>query len=104
MSGGSHGYIYNQIQSELCGQMYDVELNDLMKDIVKLAHDLEWYDSCDIGEETYQKTIAEFKRKWFKAEREDRLKAYVDEAIDKLRSEMYLLIGAERREKDHDQL
>ena len=99
MSGGSHGYIYSQIQDELCGQMYDAELNDLMKDVAKLAHDLEWYDSSDIGEETYQKTITEFKRKWFKAKREDRLKAYVDEAMEKLRSEMYLLISTERKEE-----
>ena len=99
MSGGSHGYIYSQIQEELCGQMYDIELNDLMKDIAKLAHDLEWYDSADIGEESYRKTVAEFKRKWFKAERDDRLKAYIDKAVDKVRSEMYLLIGAERKEE-----
>ena len=99
MSGGSHDYICYRIEEELCGQMHDAELNDLMKDVAKLAHDLEWYDSSDISEESYKKTIAEFKRKWFKAEREDRLKAYVDEAMDKLRSEMYLLIGTERKEK-----
>ena len=55
MSGGSHGHIYNQIQDELCGQMYDIELNDLMEDIAKLAHDLEWYDSSDISKESYEK-------------------------------------------------
>ena len=99
MSGGSHDYICYRIEEELCGQMHDAELNDLMKDVAKLAHDLEWYDSSDISEESYKKTIAEFKRKWFKAEREDRLKAYVDEAMDKLRSEMYLLIGTERKEE-----
>lgn len=99
MSGGSHGYIYSQIQNELCGQMYDIELNDLMNDIANLAHDLEWYDSSDISEESYKKTVAEFKRKWFKAERDDRLKVYIDKAMDKLRSEMYLLIGTERKEE-----
>ena len=99
MSGGSHGYIYCRIQEELCGQMYDAELNDLMKDIAKLAHDLEWYDSSDISEESYKKTVAEFKRKWFKAEREERLKDYIDDAMDKLRSEMYTLIGTERKEE-----
>ena len=50
MSGGSHNYIYYQIEENLCGQMKDAELNDLMDDIVKLAHDLEWADSCDISE------------------------------------------------------
>ena len=79
--------------------MYDIELNDLMKDIAKLAHDLEWYDSADIGEESYRKTVAEFKRKWFNAERNDRLKVYIDDATEKLRAEMYLLIGAKRKDE-----
>lgn len=99
MSGGSHGYICYRIEEELCGQMYDAELNDLMKDIVELAHDLEWYDSSDISEESYKKTVAEFKRKWFKAKREDRLKVYIDDAVEKLRSDMYSLIGTERKEE-----
>ena len=50
-----------------------------------------------------KKTVAEFKRKWFKAERDDRLKAYIDKAVDKLRSDMYLLIGTERKEDDRQQ-
>lgn len=44
MSGGSHGYIYYEIESQLCGAMHDRELNDLMKDIAELAHDLEWVE------------------------------------------------------------
>lgn len=102
MSGGSHGYIYSQIQDELCGQMYDAELNDLMKDIVELAHDLEWYDSSDISEESYKKTVTEFKKKWFKADRDDRLKSYIDKAVDKMRSDMYLLIGAKMDEEEEN--
>ena len=30
MSGGSRDYICYKIENELCGQMYDDELNDLM--------------------------------------------------------------------------
>ena len=93
MSGGSHGYVYCSIEENLCGQMYDTELNDLMKDIKKLAHDLEWYDSSDIGEEQYFDTVAKFKQKWFKSNREQRLKSYVDEQLEQLKESLYRLIG-----------
>ena len=93
MSGGSHDYVYEKIEYELCGQMKDAELNDLMKDIVELAHDLEWYDSCDIDEETYFETVRKFKNKWFKESRNDRLKDYIDDEISKLKSELYKLVG-----------
>ena len=51
MSGGSHNYICYRIEEDLVGQMEDKELDDLMRDIAELAHDLEWYHSCDTDEE-----------------------------------------------------
>ena len=93
MSGGSHGYIYSAIQDELCGQMKDAELNDLMWDVTKLAHDLEWADSCDISKESYFKTVEEFKAKWFYTPREKRLKEYIDEKIKRTTEELYRLVG-----------
>lgn len=93
MSGGSHNYVYYQIEENLCGQMKDAELNDLMKDVAKLAHDLEWADSCDISEETYFKTVNKFKAKWFGSVREDRLKKYIDKAIERAKKELYTLVG-----------
>lgn len=33
MSGGSHNYVCYRIEEDLYGQMYDEELNDLVKDI-----------------------------------------------------------------------
>ena len=93
MSGGSKGYVYGMIEEYLCGQMYDDEINDLMKDVAKLAHDVEWYTSCDYGEDTYRESVLSFKEKWFKAPREERLKGYIDNAINKLKKELYMLIG-----------
>ena len=93
MSGGSHGYIYSLIEGELCGRMHDPELDDLMDDIAELAHDLEWYESGDICQKTYQDTVTRFKHKWFKGERSERLRTYVDDAIDDLRSELIRMIG-----------
>ena len=93
MSGGSRDYICYKIENELCGRMYDDELNDLMEDVSKLAHDVEWLDSADIGSDDYMKTVAEFKQKWFKGDRQTRLKSYIDRQIENIRKKMYALIG-----------
>lgn len=65
MSGGSYNYMYSRIEYEYVGRMYDSQLNEMMKDLVDLLHDLEWWKSCDCGEDTYRKSVTEFKRKWF---------------------------------------
>lgn len=93
MSGGSHDYICWKIEQELVGKMRDVELDDLMQDIADLAHSLEWADSGDTSEESYKQDVKAFKNKWFKGERNERLKGYVDARIDALRSELIDLIG-----------
>lgn len=93
MSGGSHGYIYSRIEAELCGRMHDPELDDLMDDIAGLAHALEWYESGDTCLKTYLDTVTSFKYKWFKGDRGVRLRTYVDDAIDDLRSELIRMIG-----------
>ena len=45
MSGGSYNYLYSQIEDEYVGRMYDIELNDMMKDLTKLLKILEWWRS-----------------------------------------------------------
>ena len=94
-SGGSHNYICYSIENNLVGQMRDMELDDLMKDIVKLAHDLEWADSSDITDEDYFKTVKEFKNKWFKQNRTQRLKKYIDDSLENQRKKLYLLLGGD---------
>jgi len=66
MSGGSYNYLYGQIEDEYVGRMYDPILNEMMKDLVVLLKDLEWWQSGDNAEEYYRKTVKEFKRKYFK--------------------------------------
>ena len=73
--------------------MHDAELDDLMKDIADLARDLEWFDSGDIGEDSYKESVVKFKQKWFKSSREERLKGYIDKSVDDLRKKLYKLIG-----------
>lgn len=96
MSGGSHNYIYSRIEEELADQMEDAELNELISDIIVLAHALEWYHSSDTSREDYLDTVKAFKQKWFKSNREERLKKYIDEAIDDVKGKMYMLIGIEQ--------
>ena len=93
MSGGSKNYICYKIENELCDQMYDEELNDLIKDVAELAHDLEWWISSDITKEGYLETVSRFKKKWFESDRNERLKGYVDAKVEELRNELYTLIG-----------
>ena len=72
--------------------MKDRELDDLMKDLVKLTHDLEWADSADISQEEYFETVKRFKNKWFGTSREERLKEYIDEAVSGLRDELLKML------------
>ena len=93
MSGGSHNYICYRIEEDLVGQMEDRELNDLMKDIATLAHDLEWYHSDDTSHDDYRESVRKFKDKWFKQSREERLKKYIEESLQKTREELLNMIG-----------
>ena len=93
MSGGSHNYICYKIKDELVGQMKDPELDDLMKDISDLAHDLEWADSCDYSYDDYMRSVRQFKEKWFGNNRIKRLKGYIDEKIEGVQKELYAMIA-----------
>ena len=63
MSGGSMDYYYSNIE-EYAEQLHDPILKELSMDLAKVWHDAEWYNSSDIGEGAYNKTVAEFKTKW----------------------------------------
>ena len=65
MSGGSFDYMCYQIEEKYCGFMEDKELNEMMKDIVNLLHDLEWYTSGDTSQDDYKNSVKKFKDKWF---------------------------------------
>jgi hypothetical protein len=66
MSGGSYNYMYCRINDEYVDRMFDSQLNSMMKDLVDVLHDLEWWQSCDSSEERYRDTVRKFKKKWFK--------------------------------------
>ena len=106
MSGGSHNYIgysinmalfddrfgnridtpYENICDEKIARiarslnpMHDRELSELMADVMCLLYGLEWFDSCDIGEETYKECVNKFKAKWFTRTGKERLNSYAED-------------------------
>lgn len=99
MSGGSMGYICFRME-EYSADLCDLELEDLAKDLAEVYHDAEWWHSGDICEETYRKTVAKFKQKWFGSDRELRLKGYVTEIFDGAYKEFLRLIGEKVQEND----
>ena len=100
MSGGSYSYIYSTLLGECDGRMYDAEMNDLIRDLAEVLHDLEWWQSCDSSEGRYRKTLAKFKEKWFRADRCERLKGYIDEQIGIVRRQLYAMIGEPQESED----
>ena len=102
MSGGSYSYIYSRLSEECENRMYDAEMDDLIKDLCKVLHDLEWWQSGDTSEEEYRKRLSAFKKKWFKGDREQRLKGYIDGQIGIVRSQLYSLIGEPQESEDKE--
>ena len=99
MSGGSYNYICYTLEEECKGQMRDAEMDDLIADLCEVLHDLEWWQSGDSNEEKYRETLRKFKKKWFNANRKERLKGYIDNQIGVVRRELYELIGEELEEE-----
>lgn len=100
MSGGSYSYIYSTLSMECENRMYDAEMNDLIRDLCDVLHDLEWWQSGDSSEDRYRNTLTKFKAKWFKGDRQERLKGYIDEQIGIVRSQLYSLIGEAENKED----
>ena len=67
----------------------------MMKDLVEVLHDVEWWQSGDICEDGYRKTVKAFKDKWFNTDRGERLKPIIDRRINEVRTELMNMIGGE---------
>lgn len=124
MSGGSHNYIANEIDEALFGNrmdnryknvcdeknariarnlnpMHNRELSELMADVMCLLYGLEWFDSCDIGEETYKECVNKFKAKWMHRTENDRLNSYLGDLKSYYES-CYEELVEELKEKEND--
>lgn len=87
MSGGSYNYMYSRIEYEYAGKMHDSQLNEMMKDLVKVLHDLEWWQSCDCDEKRYREAVTKFKKKWFKQTKID-VQKQIESEFEKTKDEL----------------
>ena len=79
MSGGSLNYFYGYLEEHV-GDFGDKELDDLIRDLVKLFKAREWYLSADTNEGSWRDERDAFKRKWFSpVGRRERIDYYLDE-------------------------
>lgn len=92
MSGGSMDYICFKLL-DAADHIQDKEVKDLTKDLAELLHDLEWYESGDYGRDAYESQLNRFKKKWFTDSRNERLKKYLNDSLDGLKSEIENLLG-----------
>lgn len=99
MSGGHFGYYpFDDIAS----QWQDEEINELFHDLFVggdfsvhgyggLFQSLDFYLSCDIGEDGYKKKVQEFKNKWFRRTPKNRVEFYqgkIQEYADRCKDEL----------------
>ena len=91
MSGGSMDYVCFKVEDAVA-HIEDKEIKELVKDLAKLLHDLEWWDSGDYSRADYEETVADFKSKWFGDNRHERLKEYIRESLDKMEAEIDKLL------------
>lgn len=91
MSGGSFNYLYARLESYYAGRMLDAELDEMVKDLSAVLHDLEWYTDGDIGEDTYRETVLDFKKKWFNRSEAD-IKKMIEEQFNKTKQELLLTL------------
>ena len=102
MSGGSFDYMYYKIQETYSGEMRDPELNEMLKDFCRVLHDLEWWVSCDYGEDTYRQTVKEFKDKWFGKTEEERIEKAINQVSQQTEKYLRDVFGISKKEKQND--
>jgi hypothetical protein len=72
MSGGSYDYVCFKIKdfsSQIRNQdshPLRKEFAEIVRDIAKVAHDIEWADSCDYSQEDADRSLTDFFSKWGK--------------------------------------
>lgn len=100
MSGGHFDYVQDQVSEEFGGQWRDEEIDELFRDLFgtdydsrrrSLAHELDWWLSCDTSEKAYREAVKRFKDKWFHRTPKNRTEFYagkLQEACERYKSEL----------------
>ncbi len=99
MSGGSMNYVYQKV-ADAANLTDDKEIEELLRDVSDLLHAEERWSSGDTGKEPYEKALSQFKEKWFKGNREERLKGYIDEELERVKRTLYAMIGEKPYKED----
>lgn len=102
MSGGSFNYMCYKVKETYSGEMRDPELDEMLKDFCNVLHDLEWWVSCDYGEDTYRKTVKEFKDKWFGKTEEERIEKAINQASQQTEKYLRDIFAISKKEKQND--
>lgn len=77
-------------------ETYDIELNEMTKDLMLVLRMRDSWKSGDKTEYEYRKEVIQFKKKWFGAsDREERLDKIIDNKIKELRKELIGLVSSE---------
>jgi len=87
MSGGSHDYGCYTLERLYSKQMKDDEMNDMINDLIRVLHDLEWWQSGDIGEDEYRRTVEKFKTRWL-GNRDEDLRDRLSRSLHQLQIEV----------------
>lgn len=75
--------------------MDDRLMSELVFDVFCLLHSLDWYESGDTGEDTYQKDVDYFKKKWLKAKPNEIVSREIEKSTSELRDELMRSLSIE---------
>lgn len=96
MSGGHFSYTDSQLKYEIFGfsdawnnALEDREISELVWDVLELIHEYDWYASGDTCKDTYLAAKDEFKNKWFKTDRNTRIRYTIDKTFEDAKAELY---------------
>ena len=103
MSGGHFNYSDRNLLTDMYGwntesakattnPYNDYLVSQLMYDLLKLTHSLDWYESGDTCEGDYTKDLADFKEKWLGESYSTVLKEIINGKIFELRDELIKMI------------
>lgn len=101
MSGGAYDYKFEELKHTYVGKMHDIELDALMKDLIPLLKELEWWQSGDTSQEDYRSAVKKFKDKWLSTEPKDRVNRLIDETLSEASEKLKTSLLYELEREDY---
>lgn len=101
MSGGAYDYKFEELKDTYVGRMHDIELDALMKDLIPLLKELEWWQSGDTNQNDYRSVVKKFKDKWLSIEPKDRINRLIDETLSEASAKLKTSLLYELEREDY---